>query len=107
MNIKKSLGEKIKRLRKKRNMTQEKLAELVDISPRNLSKIEVGDCFVKAETLERLLNALDVSSEELFANDYIKNKEELLAEIYKQIELAKDDNAKLEKIYRIIKIIEE
>ena len=78
MNIKKVFGEKVKRIRKKRNLTQEQLAELIDISPRNLSKIEVGACFVKAETLEKLLKALDISTEELFANEHIKESEELL-----------------------------
>ena len=42
MNIKKELGEKIKRLRKKQKLTQEQLAEMIDIAPRNLSSIEVG-----------------------------------------------------------------
>ena len=51
MNVKKSLGEKIKRLRKLRGYTQEELAEIIDIAPRNLSKIEVGANFVTAETL--------------------------------------------------------
>ncbi len=60
MEIKKDFGEKVKRLRQKRKLTQEQLAEKIDISPRNLSKIEVGNCFVKAETLEKLLVALDI-----------------------------------------------
>lgn len=73
MNIKKTLGEKIKRVRKQRGYTQEQLAERIDIAPRNLSKIEVGACFVTAETLEKLLVALNVTTEELFANDHIKD----------------------------------
>ena len=43
MDIKKELGEKIKRIRKQRGLTQEELAEMVDISPRSLSNIEVGE----------------------------------------------------------------
>ena len=79
MNIKKTLGEKIKRVRKRRGLTQEQLAEMIDIAPRNLSKIEVGSCFVTAETLEKLLVALNVTTEELFANDHIKESKELLS----------------------------
>ncbi len=105
MNFKKSFGEKIKRTRKKRGLTQEQLAELIDISPRNLSKIEVGDCFVKAETLEKILNALNVSTEELFANDHIKEPEELLNLIYSILDDIKNDNKKLEKIYKITKFL--
>ena len=35
MNLKKELGEKIKRVRKQRNLTQEELAEMIEISPRS------------------------------------------------------------------------
>lgn len=105
MNIKKVFGEKIKRIRKKKNLTQEQLAELIDISPRNLSKIEVGECFVKAETLEKLLKALDISTEELFANEHIKESEELLNLIYNILDKIKNDRKKLEKVYKITKFL--
>ena len=55
MNIKKQFGEKIKRIRKQRGFTQEKLSEMIDISPRNLSGIEKGIYFVKADTLEKII----------------------------------------------------
>ena len=103
MNIKKELGEKIKRLRKKRNLTQEQLAEMIEIAPRNLSGIEVGANFVKAETLEKILLALDVSSEELFANDHIKDPEELIKEINNYIKLIEKDPKKLERVYKLVK----
>ena len=45
MNIKKEFGEKVKRLRKQKGYTQEKLAELIDNSSRNLSNIELGLSF--------------------------------------------------------------
>lgn len=103
MDIKKSFGEKVKRLRQKRKLTQEQLAEMIDISPRNLSKIEVGGCFVKAETLEKLLAALDVSTEELFANEHIKSNSELIESIHFYVDSAKDDHKMLEKIYKILR----
>lgn len=105
MNIKKTFGEKIKRLRKKRGYTQEQLAEMIDIAPRNLSKIEVGACFVTAETLEKLLVALNVTTEELFANDHIKDKKELLSELYTKIDSIKENQQKLETIYKIVDYI--
>ena len=55
MNIKKELGEKIKRLRKQRGFTQEMFAELIDISSRNVSNIEQGISFPKPETLEKII----------------------------------------------------
>ncbi len=103
MDFKKSFGEKLKRLRKSRNLTQEQLAEMIDIDPRNLSRIEVGSSFVKAETLDKILKALDVTAEQLFSNDHIKPKDELWQEIQTYLAMVKDDINKLEKIHKIIR----
>ena len=78
MDIKKELGEKIKRLRKQNALTQEQLAEMIDISSRNLSNIEQGISFPKPETLEHILTSLNTTTQELFANEHIKTKEELV-----------------------------
>ena len=51
MDIKSNLGIRIKELRKQRRLSQEKLAELVDISQNALSYIETGDNFCSADTL--------------------------------------------------------
>ncbi len=103
MNIKKEFGEKIKRMRKNRNLTQEQLAEMIDISPRNLSGIEVGANFVKAETLEKILTALNVSMEDLFSTVEMKNNKELLANIIRDIKTVENDNLKLKRIYKMVK----
>ena len=105
LNIKKEFGEKIKRMRKKRNLTQEQLAELIDISPRNLSGIEVGANFVKAETLEKILVALNITMEELFSNVEIKDNKELLADIIKDVKTIENDNSKLKRIYKMVKFL--
>ena len=105
MDIKKELGEKIKRLRNKKGLTQVQLAEKIDISSRNLSKIELGLSFVKAETLERILESLDVTTEEMFANDHIKSSEELRDGIEQYLNKLKNNNLVLEKIYKIIKLL--
>lgn len=107
MNIKKELGEKIKRMRKKRKLTQEQLAEMIDITPRNLSGIEVGANFVKAETLEKLLGALNITTEELFANDTLKETSVLTDEIIDCVKNIKNNRAKLERIYKIVKFLSE
>ena len=50
---------------------------MIDISSRNLSNLEIGASFLKAETLEKLLVALNITTEELFAN---KDEKELLVD---------------------------
>lgn len=102
MSIKKQLGAKIKRLRQKRGLTQEQLAETIDIATRTLCGIENGENFVTAETLEKFLTALNVSISELFAFDHIKPQEDLVHEIVEDVQSLKD-RTKIETIYKIIK----
>ena len=105
MDIKKAFGEKLKRIRNKRKLTQEQLAEIIDMSPKNLSKIEVGASFVSSETLEKIMFALNVTAEELFANDYIKTQEELVSDIYEKIASIKNNQQKLETVYKMLDFI--
>ena len=102
MSIKKQLGIKIKRLRQKRGLTQEQLAEKMEIATRTLSGIESGKNFVTSETLEKVFTVLNVTSTELFALDHIKPQEELVQEIVNDIQNLKDRN-KIETIYKIVK----
>ena len=104
-DIKKEIGEKNKRIRKKKKYTQEQLAEMIDISPRNLSNIEHGINFAKANTLEKILVALNVSTEELFSNDELKNSDILIKEIIENVEKLHNDRNSLEKVYKIVKFL--
>lgn len=105
MNIKKEVGEKIKRLRKHNGLTQEQLAELVDISSRNLSNIEQGISFPKPETLENILVSLHTTTQELFANEHIKTEQELIQNINLYISKIKNNRKMLEIIYKILRDI--
>ena len=78
MTIKKEFGKQIKNLRVNNGYTQEKLAELLNISQRALSSIELGNNFVSAETIENLLNVFDITLEDLFATNSFKESNELL-----------------------------
>jgi len=60
-----SLGANIERERVAHQLTQERLAELVDIHPRVLQKIESGETNLKATTLFRLQAALGSQWESL------------------------------------------
>ena len=59
------LGANIERARKVRGLTQEKLAEAVDLHPRVVQKIEAGETNIKATTLIRLQAALGAPWESL------------------------------------------
>lgn len=104
MNIKKQLGIKIKRLRQNRGFTQEQLAEKLDIATRTLCGIENGENFLTAETLEKILRVLNISSFELFAFDHLRPQEELVEEIIHDLRGIKS-REKIETVFKLIKAI--
>jgi transcriptional regulator with XRE-family HTH domain len=60
------LGVRIKELRKQKKLTQERLAEMVDVDPRYISFIEVGRNSPSLETMEGIARALEVEIKDLF-----------------------------------------
>jgi transcriptional regulator with XRE-family HTH domain len=66
MGIKAVFGANLKHIRKQRRLSQEQLAEKLNISPKHLSTIETGATFVSAELLEKLTGTLQVSASALF-----------------------------------------
>ena len=105
MGVKNLLGERVKKFRKLRGYTQEQFAEMIDITPRNLSRIELGTSFVTAETLDKILMALNVDADTLFSYVHLKEDRELLAEIYGYLDKIKGNSKQLQKAYRFLKLI--
>ena len=71
-DINKTLGERINLLRKNLNMTREKLAEKIDVSPRFLADVEGGKVGVSLLTLKNLCIALSTTADYLLG---LKNDE--------------------------------
>ena len=105
MGIKQELGQKIKRMRINRGLTQEQLAEKVDVSQRTMSGIEIGENFVTAETLDKIISALNTTPDELFSLNHLKDSEALLSEIQNDIKLVSQNPKKLEILYNLVKAI--
>ena len=101
MNIKTKFGKRIKELRKQKGLSQEKLAEKLCIAQNTLSKIELGENFLTADTLERLVEALEVSPTELFDFEHHKPKVDLVADIERYLNSIKDDEVKLTILHKI------
>lgn len=59
------LGQKIKFERTKRNLSQEDLAELSDISVHGISNIETGKTDIKYTNLQKLAKAFNIRLNEL------------------------------------------
>jgi len=62
------LGSNIQRERRARGITQERLAELIDVHPRIVQKIEAGELNPKSTTLIRIRAALGCAWEQLAGN---------------------------------------
>jgi transcriptional regulator with XRE-family HTH domain len=101
MGIKKELGKKIKNFRISKGYTQEKLSEMINISQKALSSIEIGENFVSAETFDKLVTALDTTAEELFATNEFKDTEELISLINENIAKISNSSEKLEIVYNL------
>lgn len=63
----------IRKLREKKNMTQEKLADILMVSDKTVSKWETGRGLPDITLLEPLAAALDISVAELITGDCIEN----------------------------------
>jgi len=65
-NIKDIFAANLRENRRKKGLTQEKLAEMADISLRYLAMLELGKSFPSGEMLEKLSKALDIQTYQLF-----------------------------------------
>ena len=63
----KAFGEAIRRYGRKAGLTQEGLAERVDVSPRYIQSVEAGEYFPSLATLVRVRAVLRCEWNELFA----------------------------------------
>lgn len=97
-DFKKQLGQRIKELRIANNMTQEQLAEFVDMERTNLTRIESGRQFPNAENLEKFTKIFKITPNELFNISHHKSKQELIEEI--NMHLTHFDIEKVKFLYK-------
>lgn len=70
--IEQAIGMRIKEIRKQKKIPQEKLAEMIGITPNYLSALERGAYNIKLDTLVQIIDCLDITADDLF-RDVIKN----------------------------------
>lgn len=103
MDNKKKLGLKIKELRKRKGITQEQLAELIDMEQNSISVIESGRNFPTLGTLEKIAQILEVNLSDFFNYDYIDDIETIKAST-KDIIRKMDDN-QIRQLFKYVKSI--
>ncbi|CCX80589.1 helix-turn-helix domain protein [Clostridium sp. CAG:715] len=98
--MKKMFGQRLRELRTAKKLTQETVAELIDIKPENYSRIENGLSFPKPENIVKLSKVLDVEIAELFQFSHLNDYEKILDAI---IEKLKSDKETTVITYKFLK----
>ncbi|MEA4833254.1 MAG: helix-turn-helix transcriptional regulator [Oscillospiraceae bacterium] len=73
MNI--TICENLKQLRRKKNDTQDDLAEFLNVSSAAVSKWERGECYPDIELIPRIASYYDVTLDDLFGMNEMKKNE--------------------------------
>ena len=80
-----AIGARIKAARERVHLTQEQLAEIIDISPTHMSVIERGVKTPKLDTFVRIANALGVSTDALLQDVVVPVNDSIMAELSARI----------------------
>ena len=75
------LGKRIRTERRKQDLTQEKLAEMADISDSFMGHIERGGRILSIETLAKIANSLNLSIEYIVCGEFNYQPDMLPAEV--------------------------
>jgi len=99
-NIREVLANNIKEYRRKSGFSQDKLAEFAGISSQYLATVETCRKFPTPEVLDRLAEALDIETHELFAfaatpqNELEKLRQDIIGEVVKAIKQSFEEERK-------------
>ena len=80
-----AIGARIKAARERVHLTQEQLAEIIDISSTHMSVIERGVKTPKLDTFVRIANALGVSTDALLQDVVVPVNDSIMAELSARI----------------------
>lgn len=100
------VGNKIKKYRELRGMTQAELSEIVGTNQKHLSRIECGYHTVNFNTIVAIAKALEISIDSLVADANDNSNEDIIQEILndirnmskKQLELLQENINTLKKV---------
>lgn len=102
-NTKELLGARIREIRKARGLTQEQLAEMVDIEQKHVSRIELGKNYPTIDRLEKIAAALNIPLISFFDFLHLEIDDEHAVNIEEMIKDLDEDSRKI--AYKMIKAI--
>ena len=97
------IGERLKKARQSKNLTQEMLSEKLDMSIAYLSRLECGSSQISLKRLDEMCEILDVSKGYILEGTSVNSKNYLSKEFSELLANCPQDKYKL--IYNIAKVI--
>ena len=97
------IGERLKKARQSKNLTQEMLSEKLDMSIAYLSRLECGSSQISLKRLDEMCEILDVSKGYILEGTSVNSKNYLNKEFSELLANCPQDKYKL--IYNIAKVI--
>ena len=88
-SVRKVVAQNVRKYRKQNNLTQEKLAELAEISNTYIANIECGQTWISDKTLEKIATALHVDAYLLFIPEKDSTDSDVIRKRQKMIEFLK------------------
>lgn len=89
------IGQKIRKIRKAHELSQEELAEKINISTTHMSHIETGNTKLSLPVLVDIANALEVRTDDLLDNSAVATTSTSLEEIAAVLERCSAQEAKV------------
>lgn len=99
----KLIGERVKEARTKKGLSQEELAEIMDVATSFLSRVERGGTSINLRRLAQISVALDVPMEELITGVIREDNRYLDKDFYEVLQKCSKNKRRL--IYNIAKIV--
>jgi transcriptional regulator with XRE-family HTH domain len=91
----KKLGSKIRIVREKKKLTQEQLAEMVELSNNYISNIELNRSIPSLETLVKICNALEITPDYILIDSIYTSKEYIKDEIAQKLNMCNEKSIKI------------
>lgn len=99
------LGKRIREIRVKRGLSQEKLSELCGISSRHISEMERGESNPSYQVLEQVTDALGIRVQELLDKGHQDSPAQLREKLGVMIAALDDEHLRL--AYRLVRTLGE
>lgn len=99
------LGKRIREIRSRSQLSQERLSELCRISPRHISEIERGESNPSYQVLLQIATSLRVPLSSLLEQDHLREGEKIQGALIAAIQVM--PLPKLRMLYRVLVALEE